>query len=89
MADPRFIAPKPDCLIISPLDAVVALYHRPSAMTHLVVEPVPEIIEALQSGPLSVADLLAKLALPRDSDTVDAVTARLNELEAGGLIARQ
>jgi PqqD family protein of HPr-rel-A system len=89
MADPHYSAAAPDCLIITKLDEVSALFHRPSGMTHIVVEPVPEIIAALQQHPLSVVELLKRLSVPANSETKAAIDARLAELEAGGLISRQ
>ncbi len=89
MAEARFVAAAADCLISVPLDGITALYHRSSAMTHIIAEPAPEIIAALAAGPLSASELLAALDLPDDAETRPALMARIEELEAGGLISRQ
>lgn len=88
MADLKFAAPPRDCLIAVPLEEVTALFHRPSAMTHVVAEPVPEILAALQSEPLSITGLLAKLEISDSGDAMAALAARLEELEASGLVSR-
>jgi hypothetical protein len=58
-------------------------------MTHIVAEPVPEILAALAAAPLTVAELLRALELINDAETRLALMARIEELEAGGLISRQ
>jgi hypothetical protein len=58
-------------------------------MTHIVAEPVPEILAALAAAPLTVAELLSTLGLMDDAETRPALMARIEELEAGGLISRQ
>ncbi len=88
MADPLYSAAAPDCLIVTELDEVSGIYHRASGMTHIVVEPVPQIILALQQQHLSVSGLLDQLGVPASADAHAALTARLDELEAGGLITR-
>ena len=88
MADLKFAAPPPDCLIAVPLEEVTALFHRPSAMTHVVAEPVPEILAALGPEPLSIPTLLAALGLAESEDALASLEARLTELEASGLVSR-
>lgn len=88
MADLKFAAPPPDCLIAVPLEEVTALFHRPSAMTHVVAEPVPEILAALHPEPLSIPTLLAALGLAESEDALASLEARLTELEASGLVSR-
>lgn len=71
------------------LDALTALYHRPSGTTHLLASPAPEILAALAGEPLTLDALLERLAA--DYDLVDAdraaLAARLEELAAAGLVA--
>ncbi len=87
MADPLYSAPSPDTLIAVPLDGLTALYHRTSAMTHVLVEPAPEILTALQGSAMTADDLLSALDLaPSDGP---ALRERLNELEALGLVVRR
>lgn len=88
VAEPCFAAPAADCLISVPLDGIVALYHRRSTMTHIVAEPVPEILAALAGAPLTTAGLLAALGLDDSPETRTSLLARLDELEASGLILR-
>ena len=83
MPGPRFVAPSADLLIAAPLGEVTALFHRPSAQTHVVAEPVPEILAALAT-PHVLDDLLARLG----TDEREVLSARLSELEASGLVAR-
>jgi PqqD family protein of HPr-rel-A system len=85
--DPLYAAPPADHLIAAPLDGLTALYHRMSTMTHVLVEPAPQIISALQGTSLSVSDLLKALDLS-DADA-PVLTERLQELEASGLVVRR
>jgi PqqD family protein of HPr-rel-A system len=89
VAEPRYAAPPAECLISVPLDGITALYHRSSAMTHIIAEPAPEILAALAAAPLTAAELLRDLGLGEDDQIRAALTARLDELEAGGLVSRQ
>ncbi len=72
------------------LDALVALFHRPSGTTHLLASPAPELLDALALGPADAATLLARLSERYeliDSES-DAVEARMEELVAAGLAWR-
>ena len=73
------------------LDRLTALYHRPSGMTHILVTPAPEILAALNEGPADAGELLRRIGENFDiesEDAASAVTARLAELEAAGLVRR-
>jgi PqqD family protein of HPr-rel-A system len=72
------------------LDGLSAIYHRASGATHVVAEPVPQILTALGSDRLTMAELLARLGADYDlgSDAEAALTARLEELAALGLVIR-
>lgn len=74
------------------LDQFTALYHRRSGQTHLVSEPVPDILAALEGTALTPAALLALLSadadVSADGDILAALVARLAELESLGLVAR-
>ena len=61
MADPDFAADPPGHLRVVPLDALTALYHRPSGQTHIVSEPMPEILAALGNGPMTAEALFSQL----------------------------
>jgi DNA-binding transcriptional ArsR family regulator len=58
-------------------------------MTHIVAEPAPEILDALAAAPLTAAELLTALGLSDDLETRPALMARIEELEAGGLVTRR
>lgn len=90
MGEPRYRAPPAEALRIVPLDAIVAVFHRPSAQTHLVVPPMPEMLEALAGGDATAAELLVRLAERYDMPDADAaaLTARLDELVETGLVER-
>ncbi len=79
----------PDGLLTSvPLDGLTALFHRPSAATHVVTEPLPEILAALADRPLDLAALMLRLDVPDDADNRAALSARLDELIESGLVAQ-
>ncbi len=73
-------------------DGLAAIYHRRSGQTHIVSEPLPEILLALEDGPLTPEGLLARLsvdaAISVESDPGDELVARISELEAIGLVRR-
>lgn len=76
----------------APLDTLSALYHRRSGITHLIVEPVPEILAALTKAPATASQLtetlVADYGLEQDAESAAALQARLDELEAIGLVWR-
>jgi PqqD family protein of HPr-rel-A system len=89
---PRFVAdPAADRPQID-IDGFVILYHRPSGMTHVVASPVPEMLAAIADDPACVAEIVARLGAEHDlagDDALDAiVAARIEELEAAGLVRR-
>lgn len=78
---------EPGACVAVPLDAFTAVYHRPSGQTHLLVEPAPEMLEAL-SEPLTGDELRDRLAARFEIEGGDdALGARLAELAEAGLIA--
>jgi PqqD family protein of HPr-rel-A system len=85
-----YVAAPASALLIEPLDALTAVYHRPSGITHLLAAPAPEILSVL-ADPATADELLARLAerfeVP-DADR-DALLARLEELVAAGLVERR
>ncbi|TKD50622.1 HPr-rel-A system PqqD family peptide chaperone [Sphingomonas baiyangensis] len=83
----RYRAAPAATLSIVSLDLMRAVYHRASGRTHLVSEPVPEILAALADEPLDEVALLDRLA--RDyaiEGDAAALGERLEELVATGLV---
>jgi PqqD family protein of HPr-rel-A system len=78
-------ADPPALLRVVQLDSLTAIYHRRSGQTHLVGEPVPEILDALAvEGDLP--QILMRLGIADSADTRDALAARLGEMVATGLV---
>jgi PqqD family protein of HPr-rel-A system len=81
-----------DQLLVEPLDAITLIYHRRSGITHLVAEPVPEILAAMAGDSVDSATVLARLAeafdLGEGADAIGTITARLEELADLGLVQR-
>ncbi|MEJ8629901.1 HPr-rel-A system PqqD family peptide chaperone [Sphingomonas sp. I4] len=91
MPGPRYRAADAALLIVEPLDIFTAVFHRPSGITHLLNEPAPQILAALADEPLDAAALLDRLAGQYELDAVEGIEmlqARLDELEAAGLVDR-
>jgi PqqD family protein of HPr-rel-A system len=81
-------ADPPDGLRIVPLDSLTAIYHRASGQTHVVAEPMPEILAVLGRGEADLTGLLARLDLIDLPQTRALLTERLDELVATGLVTR-
>ena len=90
MAEPRYRAPAGDALRIVRLDDIVAVFHRPSAQTHLVVSPVPEMLDARAGQEATAGELLRRLSVRYDMPDAEAaaLAARLDELVETGLVER-
>jgi len=78
------------------LGVMTLIHHRRSGITHMVSEPVPQILEALDAlGPSDVAAVTAHLRAHFDlaaedgSDAATAIRARLIELATLGLVSRE
>ncbi|NJM49875.1 MAG: HPr-rel-A system PqqD family peptide chaperone [Sphingomonadales bacterium] len=86
----RYRAEKAADIIIRPLDVMTLVYHRRSGITHIVAQPVPEILLAMAGKVMNAAELAAKLAQEYDMDDnadVHAVLSeRLEELASLGLV---
>lgn len=78
-----------ETLRIVHLDSFTAVYHRQSGLTHLITAPAPEILAALGEAGRTRADLLTRLSADYalDDADADALTARLDELVACGLVS--
>ena len=91
MAGASYIADPESAVTAVALDGLTLLFHAPSGMTHIVAAPAPEILGALREGPADAAELIRRLRARFDLDGGDAeaaVLARLDELEAAGLVRR-
>ena len=89
MAGPLWFADDPGAVRAVPLDGLVALFHAPSGMTHVVAPPAPQILEALHEGPGDARAILARIAARYEVEGgARAIEARLAELEAAGLVRR-
>lgn len=81
-----------DQLLVEPLDAITLIYQRRSGITHMVAEPVPEILAAMGGEAVTVAMLVTMLSdlfdLGTNEDAVAVVAARLEELAELGLVHR-
>ena len=70
--------------------ALTAIFHRPSATTHVVAAPVPEILDALAEGPADAEALLARLAAVHELvGGASELAAHLEELVVAGLVSSE
>jgi PqqD family protein of HPr-rel-A system len=86
---PKYSAEPADQLLVEPLDVMTLIYQRRSGITHIVVEPVPEILAAMGEDVLDAATVAVRLAARFDFDAADAeaiVASRLEEMAALGLV---
>lgn len=83
-----FRAAAPDTLVPVDLPPFTTVYHRASGITHLLIEPAPEILAALADAPLTVTALQGSLRATFDLDDEGALAERLDELVAAGLVER-
>ena len=91
MAGPRYIADPAGLSRSIALEGLTAVYHAPSGMTHLLAPPAPQILQALAGSAGDAEALLARISKSFDLDAPDplaALAARLDELEAAGLVRR-
>ena len=92
MPDRAYRAAPPGALRVEQLGELTAIFDRRSMQTHLVVSPMPEILEAMGAGDCDAATLAARLAARFDFDGAADVrailTERLGELAAMGLVER-
>jgi PqqD family protein of HPr-rel-A system len=91
MVDRAYCAAPTGALRVEPLGELIAIFDRRSMQTHLVVSPMPEILDAMSADACNAADLARRLAAAFDLDAADAqpvLAERLGELAAMGLVAR-
>ncbi len=80
-----------DLLLVQPLDTMTLIYQRRSGITHIVAEPVPEILAVMGEESLDAAVIAQRLAAKFEIDAGDAdaiVQSRLEEMAALGLVER-
>lgn len=88
----RYRAEPADRLLIEPLDSMTAIYQRRSGVTHIVAEPVPEILMVMGGDVLTAQAVADRLAGQFDIDSASAtgiVEARLAEMAQLGLVEQQ
>jgi PqqD family protein of HPr-rel-A system len=88
---PSYKAEPADQFLVEPLDAMTLIYQRRSGITHIVAEPVPEILAVMGEDALTASEIAERLANKFDFDHADAgaiIAARLEELAATGLAER-
>jgi PqqD family protein of HPr-rel-A system len=86
---PVYRAERADQLLVEPLDAMTLIYQRRSGITHIVAEPVPEILAVMGGDALDAAAVAQRLAAQFDIDASDAsaiVQSRLEEMATLGLV---
>jgi PqqD family protein of HPr-rel-A system len=80
-----------DAVAACTLDDLVLLYHHRSGQTHMVISPVPEILERMTDGAeLTAAQMHDRLAQEFDlgprEEAVEEIGAHLDALVALGLV---
>ena len=91
MARPLYIADGAEETSVVELDGLIALYHRPSGLTHILAPPAPQILDALAGNPGDAGEIVARIAADFELEAEDpeaAIETRLAELEAAGLVRR-
>jgi PqqD family protein of HPr-rel-A system len=88
MAGPRYVADPPEDVRAIALDGLTALFHPASGMTHILAAPAPQILAALAT-PGDADEIAARMAEEYEVEGGgDALRARIDELEAAGLVRR-
>ncbi len=88
----KYQAEPAEARIVEPLDMMTLIYQRRSGITHLVGEPVPQMLEAMDEDAVDAATLAARLAsrfdLGEQADATMLIAERLEELAGLGLVER-
>lgn len=89
---PKYRAAVSDDLIWHDLDSMTLLFHRTSGITHMLADPAPAILEAMEGMSLTAAEIAARLSekfdIEAEIEAEDIVLARLQELAELGLVTR-
>jgi len=83
----RYRADAAGAVRIAELDTLTALYHRRSGQTHLLAEPMPEILAVLEAGEADIPTILERLAIDDDADARAILGVHLDALIATGLVS--
>ena len=90
MADRVYRAAPPDSLRIEALGDLTVLFDRRSMQTHLVISPMPEILDVMGGDACDARTIAARLAARFDVESEGEASAivadRLAELAAMGLV---
>ena len=91
MADRVYRAAPPETLRIEALGDLTVLFDRRSMQTHLMTQPMPEILAVIAGDRCNAATVAERLAarfdLGGDGDPTSLLAERLAELAAMGLVA--
>ena len=89
MPGSRYVADGADRVRLVELDGLVALFHVPSGMTHLLAPPAPQILKVIANNPGDASEIMERLSERFDVEGgEEAILSRLAELEASGLVRR-
>ena len=91
MTDPQYRRDPQDDVAACALDDIMLLYHHRSGQTHMVISPVPEILDRMAPGAIvSAQQMHDRLALDFDlgppDEAVAQIAAHLDALVALGLV---
>lgn len=92
MAGPRYVADEKALIRKVELDGLAALFHLPSGMTHILAPPAPQILDVIAAEPGDAGEILGRMSrsfdVERGEESERAIEARLQELEAAGLVRK-
>jgi PqqD family protein of HPr-rel-A system len=91
VTDPQYRRDPQDDVTACALDDIMLLYHHRSGQTHMVISPVPEILDRMETGAIvSAQQMHDRLALDFDlgppDEAVAQITTHLDALVALGLV---
>ena len=83
-----YAAPARDGLLFADLPPFTATFHRASGITHLLIEPAPQILAVLAGTAMTLAALRGRLEEQYDLAGADdaVLAARVAELVEAGLV---
>lgn len=89
---PLYRAEPESTRIVQPLDAMTLIFQRRSGITHIVADPVPQILSVMGDAPCDAASIASLLSAEYDlgdaKSATEIIAARLEELEQLGLLER-